>query len=129
MAVPTDRALEGPQVIARRRWLWRVPEGWQARAGCKGADPDLFFPVPGDRATLANAKATCAVCPVRRECLTYALGTGSVYGVWGGADELERRALIHRFGRRAIDRIWRNDVWESSRWDPSGDGTAEASIR
>lgn len=29
----------------------------------------------------------CSVCPVRRQCLEYALETWQVFGVWGGADQ------------------------------------------
>jgi hypothetical protein len=33
-------------------------------------------------------------CPVRRECLAYALEQGDeLYGVWGGLGSTERRAL------------------------------------
>ena len=35
----------------------------------------------------------CAGCPVRRPCLRYALSTGQEFGIWGGYDESERRAL------------------------------------
>jgi WhiB family transcriptional regulator, redox-sensing transcriptional regulator len=38
-----------------------------------------------------QAKAVCAVCPVRRECLQFALATRQAHGVWGGMSEHERR--------------------------------------
>lgn len=69
-------------------------------AACRGLDPEIFFPVgtPGapayDRA-VAEAKAVCARCPVRAECLLFALDEGIEFGVFGGADEFERAAL-HR---------------------------------
>ena len=51
---------------------------------CRGADPDLFFPLPGESAD--PAKAICAVCPVRAECLALARARGEQFGIWGGVD-------------------------------------------
>lgn len=74
----------------RRDW-------WQA-AACRSADPDIFFPVsthgPG-RHDIARAKEVCAGCPVRRQCLQFALATHQVHGVWGGTTEEERRLHMH----------------------------------
>jgi len=63
-------------------------------AACAGADPDLFFDPDAER--VAQAKAICAGCPDRRECLEYALETGQKFGVWGGTDEDDRRAILRR---------------------------------
>jgi WhiB family redox-sensing transcriptional regulator len=41
----------------------------------------------------AKAKAICATCRVRRECLAFALQTGQVHGIWGGTTEHERAAV------------------------------------
>lgn len=71
-------------------------------AACKSADPDLFFgPEPefvtARRERVAKAKAVCAGCPERLACLAWALDTRESYGVWGGTDEDERRAMLrHR---------------------------------
>jgi len=74
-------------------------------AACKGEDLGLFFGPDAEFVTArrdreANAKAICARCPVRPDCLAYALATGEAYGVWGGATEDERRAML-RQRRRA----------------------------
>ena len=45
-------------------------------------------------AQVAQAKAICAGCPVRRQCLAFALRTHQVHGVWGGLTEQERHPLI-----------------------------------
>ncbi len=58
---------------------------------CRGVDPDIFFPDRGD--SLAPAKAVCAECIVRDECLEYALANGERFGVWGGTSERERRRI------------------------------------
>jgi len=42
---------------------------------------------------IAEAKAVCAYCPVRADCLGYALATGQDAGVWGGTTEDERRQI------------------------------------
>ena len=67
-------------------------EQWRDYAACRGADPDLFFPPEdGGKAQARKAKAICAACPVRRECLEYALRHGEHWGVWGGISERDRR--------------------------------------
>jgi WhiB family redox-sensing transcriptional regulator len=75
---------------------------WTDRAACRDEDPELFFPIsmtgPG-RAQAEEAKAVCGRCPVRQECLEYALATGQESGIWGGLTEDERRALRRARGR------------------------------
>ncbi|MGW3634109.1 WhiB family transcriptional regulator [Streptomyces sp. NPDC005122] len=43
-----------------------------------------------------QAKAVCARCPVRTECLGEALDERIEFAVWGGMTERERRALLRR---------------------------------
>jgi WhiB family transcriptional regulator, redox-sensing transcriptional regulator len=72
---------------------------WWSLAACQSADPDLFFPISGTGPALgqaARAKAVCSACPVRCECLRYALDAGPLQGVWGGLTEEERRLLRQR---------------------------------
>jgi WhiB family redox-sensing transcriptional regulator len=40
-----------------------------------------------------SARGMCATCPVRVECLDFALANPSICGLWGGTDERERRAI------------------------------------
>lgn len=68
-------------------------EEWQARAKCRTADPEELF-VEG--AAQNRAKAVCTGCPVRTECLAYALDNRVEHGVWGGMTERERRGLLRR---------------------------------
>lgn len=81
----------------------RPDVSWTDRAACRYEDPELFFPIsmtgPG-RAQAEEAKAVCARCPVRRECLEYALATHQEAGIWGGLTEDELRTL-RRTLRRA----------------------------
>jgi hypothetical protein len=87
-----------------RRPALPSPPASLADATCKGEDLGLFFGpdaefVTARREREAKAKAICARCPVRPDCLAYALDTGEAYGIWGGLNEDERRALLRQ--RRA----------------------------
>lgn len=66
-------------------------------AACAAEDPDLFFPDTSPQASddTARAKAVCARCPVRTECLTWAIDTQQTHGIWGGLDESERAHVTH----------------------------------
>jgi WhiB family transcriptional regulator, redox-sensing transcriptional regulator len=83
------------------------PMGWQFRALCRGEDSALFFPPhtlenrEDKQAREGRAKAICAACPVRAECLDYALEIREPYGIWGGLNELERRLVLRQRERRA----------------------------
>ena len=77
---------------------------WMDRAACKGMDPELFYPercngagrpVLGSPANMhiAAARAVCTECPVRDECLEYAITTNEQRGVWGGATVRQRRRI------------------------------------
>ena len=54
----------------------------------------MFFPGRGEPAE--PARQICARCPVRQQCLDYAIGHGIVHGIWGGLVERDRRALLTR---------------------------------
>jgi WhiB family redox-sensing transcriptional regulator len=80
------------QVPSQRAAMEERGEWWRW-AACREADPELFFPVgaygPGQE-EITRAKAVCADCRVRRQCLQFALATGQMHGVWGGTTEDER---------------------------------------
>jgi WhiB family redox-sensing transcriptional regulator len=64
---------------------------------CRGQPVDLFFPGRGDVELLDAARAVCARCPVRVECLDWALGFGvELSGVWGGLGQSQRVELLRR---------------------------------
>lgn len=62
---------------------------WTLEAKCLDADPEAFFPEKGG--STREAKRICATCPVREECLDYALSNDERFGIWGGLSERERR--------------------------------------
>lgn len=66
---------------------------WATQANCLGSDPEALF-VQG--AAQHQAKKICVGCPVRLECLSDALDNKTEFGVWGGATERERRAMLRR---------------------------------
>jgi WhiB family transcriptional regulator, redox-sensing transcriptional regulator len=76
-----------------------TPGDWAERAACKDEDPEIFFPIsevgPGARDT-ALAKAVCARCPVRKDCLSYALDRAIPEGVFGGKTGAERDRMARR---------------------------------
>jgi WhiB family transcriptional regulator, redox-sensing transcriptional regulator len=78
-------------------------QAWAARGECRHSDPELFFPITAAApaaSQLAEAREICDRCPVRQECLTFALETGQDFGVWGGTTEIERRAIRRKELRR-----------------------------
>lgn len=75
-----------------------MSQRWRDRAACIGAPPHIFFPI--DRKfsgkTWKHARALCAVCPVREQCLAVALAvpaTEDRWGMFGGMTPNERRRL------------------------------------
>ncbi|MER5641321.1 WhiB family transcriptional regulator [Kitasatospora sp. NPDC002227] len=78
---------------------------WQYRGSCRTTGADLFFHPSGERGPAHDerdqaAKAVCHHCPVRAECLRYALAAREPYGVWGGLTEDERFRLLAARRRR-----------------------------
>lgn len=73
-----------------------IPLGeWEAYAACTEVPSKLFFPEPGDPLTARFMRLFCDDCPVRAECLEYALDNPDLTGIWGGTTETDRR-LIRR---------------------------------
>jgi WhiB family redox-sensing transcriptional regulator len=75
------------------------PPAWHSRAACRGMGADVFFPEKGavGLRKMASAREVCASCPVRPECLSFALDTdGITPGVWAGTSERERRRMHSR---------------------------------
>jgi WhiB family redox-sensing transcriptional regulator len=69
-------------------------EDWYEQALCSQTDPDAFFPEKGG--STKEAKRICLGCPVKKQCLQWALDKDERFGVWGGLSERERRRLKRR---------------------------------
>jgi WhiB family redox-sensing transcriptional regulator len=86
---------------------WRAARRWHARAACIDYGPNLWFPpqttawaVWQDRGSVAHrtdpfaeARAICARCPVRAECLADGLTHDEGYGMIGGLDPAQRKKM------------------------------------
>jgi WhiB family transcriptional regulator, redox-sensing transcriptional regulator len=78
---------------------------WEDDAACSAADSGLFFGPDGEmqpdrEAREARARTVCERCPVRTQCLDWALSTFVRHGIWGGMNVDERRLERRR-------RAWR----------------------
>lgn len=71
---------------------WR-DSAWTTSAVCRDVDPDMFF------TDEENAVAVCGSCPVRGDCLVWALESRAYDGVYGGFTAVERDQLRRRHGR------------------------------
>ncbi len=82
--------------------MYQAGELWQAKAACRGPQAAAFFPPSHPErkeeksAREARAKQICADCHVRRDCLDYAVRIREPHGIWGGLNELERKAILDR---------------------------------
>lgn len=80
--------------------FYREAVPWVEKALCSTMNADAWFPPKSG--TNNPAKRICngfggrPPCPVRDECLSYALKYNEEFGVWGGLGEKERRHLIRR---------------------------------
>lgn len=78
---------------------------WRHQSACLDEDPELFFPIGNTGPAvwqIEEAKQVCRRCPVREQCLAWALEAGQDHGVWGGLSEDERRAMKRRNARARI---------------------------
>lgn len=62
---------------------------WAKSGACRDKPHDWWFPSPQHNPI--KAVEICMHCPVRIECLTFALRTNQEHGVWGGLTSRERR--------------------------------------
>ncbi|MEU0181491.1 WhiB family transcriptional regulator [Streptomyces sp. NPDC006207] len=74
------------------------PPHWSDDAECKThQDPDMWFAErESDPLAVMEAKRLCGLCSCRLSCLDRALEAGDPWGIWGGLDPDERRALSSR---------------------------------
>jgi WhiB family transcriptional regulator, redox-sensing transcriptional regulator len=82
----------GGRLPALADWLRRP--AWQRDALGRGRGTEAFFRSP--KADHRAVKVVCRACPVREECLAYALADETLQGVWGGTTERERREMRRR---------------------------------
>lgn len=95
----------------------RLPASSWSKAKCLSSSPDdIFF--SDDEDDQEEAKAFCngiydnRICPVRHQCLIFALANKEQFGVWGGEDPISRLAQRVRMspGKNVVHPDWK---WES----------------
>lgn len=102
----TDTVLPPYAVAERALKARRVVQAtpWMADAACRDMPTATFFPTQDNNDPTRSgpwhvyrsyqiAKAICAPCPVRADCLAYALDDDIPFGIYGGLSPRERRRL------------------------------------
>ena|SRR5437867_4083987 len=83
--------MAGVDVPDLEQLVWRP--AWMREGAC--THPSLvgvnFFPGVGEMT--GPAKAVCARCGVREQCLEFALERRELHGVWGGTSVHQRRDI------------------------------------
>lgn len=90
--------VRGDDILAALRHMLDPAElAWKRDGDCTRLDLTVrerqalyFFPTRGE--DVEAARAICRPCPVRDDCLEYALANGE-QGIWGGTTGQERRAM------------------------------------
>ena len=80
---------------------------WQAQGACRDMDSNLFYYEdqergPAKETRIANAKAVCESCKVKKECLEFALQINEQHGIWGGLTPEERQSVKRRRQRQRV---------------------------
>lgn len=83
---PADVLVALAELLEGKPW-------WHQYAACAGSGADAYYPRRGE--STADAKAVCAGCSVREDCLESALRLSSSddHGVWGGTSARQRRQM------------------------------------
>lgn len=91
-------------------------------ANCATTDPEAFFPQPGSGNYEYSAEQLfdiCARCPIKRNCLEYAVEFEHDWGIWAGTTPSQRRRMyrtkkgmqrvlsqLEKRGRELDDQDW-----------------------
>lgn len=87
------RLIQGP--IGDRSWM---PSG-----KCAGTQDPVFF--DDDAIKRGDYMRWCGPCPVRLECLAYAISNDEAHGIWGGTTPNARRQMVVQSLRRRARRL------------------------
>lgn len=91
---PQEGITELPLAGQYKHYLARE-EAWEKQAACIGLDTNLWFPEGRSNQPLdPMARKVCLGCPVKAECLDWALRTEQPWGAFGGMSEAHVQRLI-----------------------------------
>ena len=72
---------------------------WREKRACAGMATANFF--PQTRGIAKKTIAVCDECPVKWDCLNYAVINGIEHGIWGGTTESQRIHVIRAYQKLA----------------------------
>jgi WhiB family redox-sensing transcriptional regulator len=84
---------------------------WQFSAACDTQDTEIFFSEL--RSKVTKAKAICATCPVRSQCLSFAIAEDIDTGIFGGLTPAERKELLRPKSNEGPRAQWEIDLLDS----------------
>lgn len=77
-----------------------IPQEWMKQGVCTDPtiDPDWFFPATehNKHGEVQIALNMCKQCPVRINCLQYAIDSWPVYGIWGGLKNKQIKEIVNQ---------------------------------
>lgn len=76
----------------RKPLVLREPMTWMHQGACRGANQDDFFPEKGVGSFKTIIQNYCNGCPVKENCLNFALDNYEL-GIWGGTTTRHRRII------------------------------------
>lgn len=79
-------------------------EKWRSQANCRGRGNDGFFiEHRGGASAYFEARCVCYGCPVKKDCLEFAIENSIKDGMWGGLTYRERLKYARGERRHAIN--------------------------
>lgn len=88
-----------------------LTDDWRRDALCQGQDTDLWFPTTEDEHV--GLERFCRKCPVRQQCLAYALEYNEDHGTFAIPERPRRRIRWH-LARLRLDHKINDATWD--RW-------------
>jgi WhiB family redox-sensing transcriptional regulator len=75
---------------------------WMDDAACRGRTDVEFFPEVGYNGKAPKALALCNNCPVKDDCLDFALENNIEHGIWGGTNPRQRKQLRRTLNKGTV---------------------------
>jgi len=78
-------------------------------------DKDEYKPIADAAKAICLGKDGGEVCPVRLDCLLYAIDIDEEHGIFGGMSHRERNALLRRKAKEAPDEDLEDYLWRKNK--------------